>query len=409
MSSQAQIANAKWQEQRATLEAFTRNNKNKDLLAKYLNELINKEKAPSHVSADKPFPGAQNPSHIDVKGFEHAGLHEQDIRLLASCLPGDWLGGITYHSGHAPHPAAHHLGNCSLVIIEPGESQKISLKIYDPLQDPEAWSDTLTSGILHAFAQRAVLDYLPKNSTIILDNISSGKKQVFRPAYVDSIHRPGRTTHESKEQNRRSLMAEVIKTAYEAPFKGPKEDWREALTRALMGMHHLNQKQAQELSGLLADYVAAHYPDTDMNQLIRAFQDQIKKIEFKAIANRAASLFEGIHDPGLNSFIKHWLKSIDHQSVQILPEKVIIPHHDKTKTLRLNFAMDGARDLTSSLTSSLRAGAAAKSEKKQALNELRLNIRRFNEIWKDLDKHEQKMLRPRVLQIIHAMALTQAL
>lgn len=396
MTKKALTQAKEWEQKRSRLFEYVSKAQKKDKLAAAIHSVmtdesstkgrVTKEKAQKYFTYTKP----------TVTGFKKLGLDDADIHSLLASFPGNWLDSLSYSNKQAPNPQAQNGSNKAFVITPPTEGL-VQIQIYNP-GDLFNCSDILCSGCLQAYGTS---QFPGKLSQKTIDSISSALEAIesheFHVCHKDSLDKPNRTKSQRNSEAEAALWASIIQTAYEAPFYDDQQDWRSAAQKALMGMQYLGEKESESLVEALSLYFSELDDTVNMNQLIRKYQEQVKNIQQKTLTHNVAEIFSAIHDRGLQNFFNGWIKQLD-ESVKS-PAAHISRRH--TPSLRVGMAINEAEELGSNLTASLRIHSVSPQEKRTIVNDLKTSIRKFNSIWNDLDKKEQKVLRPKVLQIIH--------
>lgn len=390
-----------WNKKRALLEAFAHKNQQQDVLANHLNTILSQNSS-SRSRLIEPVNTHNHHSQCAVKGFSSLGVSDAEILHLAQSFPGDWLESLTYINHSAPHPLAHGSASGVVVTSKQGSNGGWEVSIYDPAQDPETLCSILPASLVFAFAGNIAWDLLPQDLLFKLErDFQDLPAGVFQSTYINSLRNPGRHHAIATTDLNRDLFTSFIKTAYDSPFASDNQDWQDALIDSLRGMQHLNQVEASKIAESLAELFYFLDPKADMNSLIRSFQTKAGQIEIKITANHLARLFDQLHDRGWQAFFRRWMADSRRVGAAAYKQASALPHLDRVPGPRVAMAIDSARELDADLTKSLRLARASKSTKNNALNDLRCSLRRFNDIWKDLDKREKQYARPRLMQIIH--------
>lgn len=389
-----------YNKQREALEDFVIKNKSTDILAKELDKII----FTGLVSGSKQQPSAVSSVTrygFEIKGFSELGLKDSEVRALAMSFPGDWLSSLTYNS-RASHPSLYGLKHGPVIASMLDEKGKTAVYVHDPSQDVDELCAILPTGLIFAFAGNLQWNSFPANLQNELENIFADlPHNVFRSTYINSIRNPGRHRLQAHADFNQDLLASFLKTIYNAPFADEYQDWQDAAINAFRGMQQLNSKQAESLTDVFAKLFYFLDPHADMNHLIRMHQSEARKIEIKIMSNRLAQLFSHMQDKGWQSFFRRWMTDLARLEAISNKQAASLSRHDRVIGPRVAMAMDSARELDAGLTQSLRVARASKTAKQRAMNDLRCSLRRFNDIWKDLDKREQQYMRPKLMQIIH--------
>jgi len=401
MPNKAATEDKRWEQNRSRLFDYADANKSKDSLSRYIYNLMAKSPAPNtkyRTAKESVDPKRAHPNTI---GAEVLGLSDRDVASLLNAFPGNRIASLTYSGDQAPARLAPSSGKCSYVLINKNSDNLAEVNIFDPLHTYESGCDIFCHGCLQAHTAAC---YPGSLAPATVDSIHRALKRIasheFHATHHDRVTKPGRSRLLANQEELAVLWPSLVQSAYEAPFRDAGEDWLVAVKDALKGMQYLGDSEAEAILQALSDYFADLDPGADMNSLIREYQHQVKVIEFKILSRHIADLFQEMHDKGLKAFFNRWVHDIDPDSIKAPGASLPLKHH--VPGLRIGMAMDDAKELGVNLAASLRIPGVNTKDKRKALHDLRLSIRRFNDIWKDLDKNEQKYLRPKLLQIVHS-------
>ncbi len=401
MLNKANEAEKQWEQNRSWLFNYVANNKTKQDLSQQIYDLISESTTKESKKAATNKSPKINHSHIKISGADILGLTEKDIAELLQSLPGNWVSSLSYTNNHAPARLAQSTGKQAHVFCSEEGDDLCEINIYDPINNHEGGCDILCHGCMHA---HTTSHYPNKISKKMVDSINHSINNIdsheFHATHKDRISKPGRSYYEAQSSEAAILWPTLVETAYEAPFYADEQDWKTATQQALMGMQFLNDSESAAIVEALDQYFTELDPGADMNSLIRSYQNQVKVLEFKILSNHIAELFQEMQDKGLKTFFNRWIKHLNQDSVTAEPTQRNFSHH--TPSLRVGMALDDAKELGANLATSLRVESSNNKDKRKVLHDLRVSIRRFNDIWSDLDKKEQKSLRPKLLQIVHA-------
>jgi hypothetical protein len=386
---------------RSWLYDYVRNNKSKDTLSRIIYDLMS-QPAPSSKKKNTIKEQAKiNHKHLSITGLDSLGLVDSDVNKLLHAFPGDWVASIKYSGSYAPERLLPRTGRCSYIFLDINPNNLAEISIYNPLNNSESGCEMLCQGCLQAHVSASYPDKLaPATLECINNTVERIGRHEFHATHKDRIAKPGRSRSLAGKQELAVLWSSFVETAYEAPFADETENWRTATKKALKGMQYLSHTETEAVLEALSAYFYDLDPNADMDLLIRQYQDQVKLIEFKILSRHIADLFQEMQDKGLKSFFNHWIKRVNIDSVTAETQSRHLNHH--VPSLRVGMAMDDAKELGANLAQSLRIGDINTKDKRKVLHDLRISIRRFNDIWKDLDKSEQKFLRPKFLQLMHS-------
>jgi hypothetical protein len=399
MISKANNPDKQWEQNRSWLFEYANSNKNKDKFSDHLFSVMSDCELSSDCIAKKKHQSSVKKSSPKVIDAHKLGLRNFDIVSLVQTFPGQWVSSVSCFNNHAPDNSAQSTSLRSIVFAEPTSDNLVDLRIYDPMANPESSRDILCHGCLQAHSAHYYPNRISKKSVdSITGSISSLNTHEFHATHKDYVNKPGRSKNQAEKENQAALWSTLVQTAYEAPFSDNRQDWKCATERALMGMQYLSATEAKDVVEALDLYFNDLADSADMNALIRSYQQQVKQINCKVLSNHIAQLFAEMHDAGLKNFFNRWIKHLELDTDPILPSAIT---HRHVPSLRVGMAINDAKELGANLATSLRIEDASPIDKRAVLNDLRTSIRRFNNIWQDLDKKEQKYLRPKLLQIVH--------
>ncbi|GEM_PF-1324240 len=389
-----------WQKQRTLLKSFVNKNRHNNILAGHLYNILSQENSSVFKTAL-----SNNIKEIAsscvVKGFSVLGIKDSEVLALVRSLPGNLIKSLDYINHSSPFPQTHGSSADIIITAQQNPSGGLNIIVYDPLHDSEALSSILPTGLIFAFAS-SVWDSLPQNLRIKMENIFQDLPiDVFHSVYINKLRNPGRHYIATKNDLLRDLLISFIKTAYNAPFISENQDWQDAFYQALRGMQYLNSNQASEIVKILSTLFNYLDPSANMNNLIRAYQTKTAQIETKVTISHLTHLFDQLHDRGWQAFFRGWIGDATRVRKMASKQTTTSPYYERVPNAKIAMAMDSVRELDADLTKSLRLTHASKTAKNNAFNDLRCSLRRFNDIWQDLDKREKQYARPRLIQIIH--------
>jgi hypothetical protein len=398
MPNKATTETKQWEQARSRLLEYTDKHKAKDQLSAAIFDVMSECPLTKDCVAGKGSKKSSTHNTPEVSGAEQLGLDSSDITKLLKTFPGNWLESLSYTNSHSLDPRAQSTGKRSCVTVTPSSEDLVSVKVYNPYQSTDCSSDIICHGCLQAYS---TAHFPHKISKKMVDSIAHAVDSInsheFHVTHKDKLHKTGRNHSETHKDNQAALWSSLVQTAYEAPFYSDRQDWQCATQKALMGMQYLTLNEAEIIVEALSGFFEELDPAANLNNLIRQYQNQVVLIESKILAHNIATIFTDLSDTGLKSFFDRWIKHSTKDNQSALPEI----HHRHTPSLRAGMALDGAKELGSNLATSLRVEQLNPKDKRQVVNNLKANVRRFNDIWTDLDKSEQKFLRPKLLQIVH--------
>ncbi|MBD3281125.1 hypothetical protein GF391_00055 [Candidatus Uhrbacteria bacterium] len=396
MPVKADIENKQWDANRARLYEFAKKNQAKDFFADQLFAVMTECPLNADCIKKQRQTAKKQSSALTVANAEELSLDSEDLRVLVAAMPGDWAGSIICSCRQFSHKTQSSNKHCVIRIAS--EALPVEIHIHNTLEQNSLATDIICSGLLHSYSAAYFSKQLSKDliSDVehFLDKIDTHQ---FHATHKDLLHKPTRSSRKVRYDKNAALFASILQTTYEAPFYSDKQDWKCATQKALMGMQYIKMADARELVKLLSRFFEEADPQADMNRCIRQYQHLQKSMRHKQWIARMAELFNGIEDEGVKNFVRRWVGQLRDK-----PDQPVFPPIKRSLNTGSQMAYTDAKELSASLTYSLRLESPSPSLEREAVNALTADIRRFNESWKTLDKSEQKFLRPKLLQIVHS-------